>query len=120
MTIEQLVDGLKTKNKMYKFEKVISLIDENYDYQPTQFSNGLGKDALINDAGTNEGSCKVFAFASLHQLNQEETLRCFAEHYENVLAEPEGTAHANIRSFMKHGWPGIAFERMPLTLKSSV
>ena len=117
MTIEQLIDALKTQNKSIEFERVISLIDEIYDYRPTKFNNGVGCDVVVNDAGTNEGSCKVFAFASLHKLNQEETLRCFAQHYASVLAEPEGTAHANIRNFMKYGWAGIVFERAPLAPK---
>lgn len=35
--------------------------------------------------------------------------RMFCEHYQGVLNDPDGDAHANIRSFMKHGWDGITF-----------
>ena len=48
-------------------------------------------------------------------LNDEQALQCFAEHYQAVLASPDGTEHANIRALMQHGLAGIAFEHPPLT-----
>lgn len=96
------------------FAETLALIDEFYRYTPTAFSNGVGDDALHSPAGTNEGSCKIFAFAKLNGLSQDETLACFGEHYQAVLAEPNGTGHPNIRLFMRDGWAGIRFEGAPL------
>lgn len=99
------------------FHEVVDLIDQAYDYTPTTFSNGLGDELTINPAGSNEGSCKLFAFARLNDLNEAETLACFAEHYRSVQSHPAGSDHANIRAFMRHGWPGIQFDRQPLMVK---
>lgn len=65
----------------------------------------------------NQGSARVFAFAQLNNLNKEETLQLFAEHYQSVLNNQEGTDHQNIRQFMKHGWEGIVFEGEALVAK---
>ena len=44
---------------------------------------------------------------------------CFGAYYfEEVLENPEGTNHQNIRNFMKLGWDGIQFEGEVLTLKA--
>lgn len=91
------------------FAEVIALIAELYDYTPTAFSNGVGEDRLDSPAGTNEGSCKVFAFGKLNGLSVEQTLACFGEHYQAVLEDPAGAGHPNIRLFMRHGWAGIVF-----------
>jgi len=59
----------------------------------------------------NEDSCKIFAFGKLHNLDKDQTLACFGKHYrEDVLLQPGGSNHANIRNFMEHGWEGIKFE----------
>ena len=71
-----------------------------------------------NAAGENSGSCKLFAFAQLQNLSEAETLACFgAYYYEEVLENPEGTNHQNIRNFMITGWDGIHFEGEALVLK---
>lgn len=108
MTLEQLLFRLQDPQSL-KFAEVIATLEAYYQYTPQSFNNGLGADSVQNPAGTNEGSCKVFAFGLLQQLSVEQTLACFAEHYQKVLATPEGTDHANIRSFMRHGWAGIEF-----------
>lgn len=54
---------------------------------------------VINAAGENEGSAKVFGFAKHHGLSQLDTLKLFGEHYAQVQATPNGTDHANIRNF---------------------
>ena len=93
------------------FNDVIDVISAHYDYTPTRFDNGLGEDCQVNEAGTNEGSCKLFSFAKLHELNQTETLALFGDYYrKDVLGNPEGSDHKNIRNFMKHGWAGIRFD----------
>ena len=101
------------KNKTSKFNEVITFIESNYQHTPTAFKNG----EVYNEASQNQGSAKVFTFAQLNNLNAEDTLLLFGEHYEAVLATPDETDHQNIRQFMAHGWEGIAFEGEALTLK---
>lgn len=94
-----------------EFQDTMALIAECYAYTPVRFSNGLGADRLVNEPGTNEGSCKIFSFGRLHGLNETETLALFGHYYrEEVLGHPEGTDHQNIRRFVKDGWAGICFE----------
>ena len=88
----------------------MAVINESYQYTPTTFTNGLGEQAVTNEAGTNEGSCKIFAFAQLQQLDQQQTLSLFGDYYQDVLNDPNGTSHQNIRNFMQYGWAGIQFD----------
>ncbi|MFB9887104.1 HopJ type III effector protein [Balneatrix alpica] len=100
------------------FEHCMQVIQQHYDYTPTAFSNGLEGDLIVNDAGRNEGSCKIFAFARLHKLSEAQTLACFGRYYRvDVLQHPEGTDHQNIRLFMRYGWEGINFFQEPLRPK---
>lgn len=94
------------KDKTVPFTQVIEFIENFYQHQPTAFKNG---DAY-NEASQNQGSAKVFAFAQINELTEEYTLYLFAEHYQAVLADPNGTDHLNIRQFIKNGWMGIYFE----------
>lgn len=97
------------------FADVISHIDTHYDFQPTAFRNG----DTYNDAGTNNGSCKIFAFGKLKGLSPQQTLNAFGDYYrKDVLQNPEGSDHANIRNFIQHGWEGIDFEGEALTARS--
>jgi hypothetical protein len=109
--IQTLITDLKQQST--PFSGVIQFIETYYNHQPTAFKNG---DAY-NEATQNQGSAKVFAFAQLNNLNSADTLYLFAEHYQAVLANPEGTDHQNIRQFMKNGWEGINFEGEALSLK---
>ena len=118
-TLDNLLKLLKSNPQMIEFQDVMTTIAEHYDYTPVQFSNGTEDDLLINHARENEGSCKIFAFAKLHDLSEKETLACFGKYYrQDVLQHPEGKDHLNIRTFMKHGWHGIQFEAPPLSLKA--
>jgi len=118
-TLNRLREKIKSDSAKLAFNDVISIIDEHYDYTPATFSNGIGEDRVINNAGENEGSCKIFAFASLNQLSLEQTLKCFGDYYHiDVLENPNNTDHANIRTFMRHGWEGIEFESPALKLKT--
>lgn len=96
------------------FNDVISFINDNYHYTPVAFTNG----ALHNSAGTNEGSAKIFGFAKLQGLNAVDTLKLFCEHYQAVLATPNGNDHANIRNFIHWGWQGFAMPTNSLTPRS--
>ncbi|WP_318405831.1 HopJ type III effector protein [Photobacterium leiognathi] len=117
--MDALLQALKNAPESVEFQQVMAVIADHYDYQAATFYNGQDKDTLKNDAGTNEGSCKIFAFAKLNQLSEQETLACFGQYYRNdVLAHPENDDHQNIRHFMKFGWSGIQFETFPLTAKA--
>jgi len=114
MTLEQFLTTLKSTPEKITFDDTISLIEELYDFTPTAFQNG----DINNEAGQNNGSCKIFAFAILQELPEELTLHCFGDYYrKDVLENPEGTDHQNIRNFMKSGWEEIDFEGEPLQLK---
>ena len=114
MTIQAFIEKLKKIPETITFAETIATIESNYKFTPTAFQNGNQH----NGAGENSGSCKVFAFAKIQQLTQAETLACFGAYYfEEVLGDPEGTNHQNIRNFMQSGWNGIQFEGEALTLK---
>lgn len=102
-----LLEKIKTEPESISFAEVISFIDEHYDFTPTRFTNG----ASVNEANQNNGSCKIFSFAKLQQLQQQQTLHLFGDFYRvDVLQNPDGTDHQNIRNFMRLGWKEINFE----------
>ena len=120
MMIEQLLQKIRLHPDTVCFDEVLATIGEHYQYTPTRFRNGLGDDCVINEAGQNEGSCRIFAFAQMNGLNQAETLCCFGRFYrDDVLGNPDGSDHANIRHFMRDGWSGIAFDSNALVLAGS-
>lgn len=97
------------------FTDTMSVIDALYDFTPTSFRNG----GLLNEAGQNNGSCKLLSFARLHNLSQRQTLYCFGDYYrKDVLDHPDGTDHQNIRNFITSGWEGVEFRGMALTPKA--
>ncbi|RIW17410.1 type III effector [Algoriphagus lacus] len=96
------------------FPEVIAYIDAHYDFTPTRFTNGTA----VNEAGQNNGSCKIFSFAKLQGLNQAQTLALFGDYYRiDVLQNPQGTDHQNIRNFIQFAWEGIQFEGQALKEK---
>ena len=102
MILEQLKNFPETIN----FNDVIVFIDENYNFKPVRFVNG----SIVNEANQNNGSCKIFSFAKLNNLSEKDTLALFGDFYRNdVLQNPEGEDHQNIRNFIKYGWNGIQF-----------
>lgn len=118
MTIDTLLQQLQQNPEKTQFSEVIATIEAFYDYTPTRFYNGLGEDRLCNEAGQNEGSCKIFAFAKLHQLGPEQTLHCFGDYYrKDVLEHPQASDHGNIRNFIQYGWEGIQFDSEALSLR---
>lgn len=117
MNLESFLEKLKQTPETITFVETIAVIEENYIFEPTAFENGL----LHNAAGENSGSCKLFAFAEIQNLSEAATLSCFgAYYYDEVLGNPAGTNHQNIRNFMKTGWDGIAFYGSPLELKKTI
>ena len=96
------------------FADTMAVVEAHYEFTEARFTNG----ETVNEAGQNNGSCKLFAFAQLNELSVERTLACFGEYYrKDVLEHPQVDDHQNIRNFMKFGWDGIAFDSEALTEK---
>lgn len=114
MTIADFLKKLNDAPEAISFDDTMAVVGDNYVFTPAPFANGT----TLNQAGQNSGSCKLFAFALLNNLSEQQTLACFGAYYrDDVLNHPGGTDHQNIRNFMKTGWSGIKFERMPLAAK---
>ncbi|AXT52134.1 type III effector [Aquimarina sp. BL5] len=111
MNISEFIKKLRNTTAEITFQNTMDIIDAHYSFEPVSFINGN----ITNQAGENSGSCKLFSFAKLQNLEKEETLHCFGQYYRDVLENPEGTDHQNIRNFMKTGWSGISFEGQALT-----
>lgn len=115
MNLQQLTEQLQVTPEAVEFTDVMAVIEQHFDYTPQRFCNGP---EVVNEAGTNEGSCKLFAFGQLLALSEKQTLACFGKYYrEDVLGHPDGDDHGNIRSFMVNGWSGISFDGQALKAK---
>jgi len=107
MTLLDFKNKLQQTPEKVEFSDTMAIIDANYEFTPTAFSNGT----LYNASGENSGSCKLFAFAQKQGFSKEETLACFGHYYfDVVLNNPEGTDHQNIRNFIKTGFAGLTIE----------
>jgi hypothetical protein len=114
MELKSFLQQLRNNPDNSAFTDTIAVIDANYDFTPTAFKNG----ELMNEAGQNNGSCKLFAFAQLQNLTPAETLACFGAYYrDDVLKHPEASDHQNIRNFMQYGWGGISYQGNALKVK---
>ena len=114
MTIQTFKEKLKNTPKTIAFSETMAVIEANYEFTPTAFKNG----ELQNEIGQNSGSCKLFAFAKLEGFTKEETLACFGKfYYEDVLKDPNGNGHQNIRNFINSSFDGLTFEGIPLKEK---
>jgi hypothetical protein len=114
--LENFFRQLTTDPDTISFQQSIELIESLYNFTETAFRNG----EKHNGAGENNGSCKIFAFALLHQLSAPQTLQMFGDYYrKDVLLSPAGTDHANIRQFIQYGWDGIEFSGQALSAKLS-
>ena len=112
MNIETLLQAIKDQPDAVAFSDVIAVIESSYQFTESAFRNG----ETYNEAGSNNGSCKIFAFAKLNGLSVSETLACFGDYYrKDVLQNPDGQDHQNIRNFMVTGWEGVEFEAEALT-----
>ncbi|MEZ9159722.1 HopJ type III effector protein [Vibrio lentus] len=115
MELETLLNTLTQAPESIQFEDTMQVIEANYDFSESEFRNG----DVVNTAGQNNGSCKIFAFGLAQELSPEQTLACFGQFYRNdVLGFPENTDHQNIRNFMVHGWSGVQFSQPALIAKS--
>ena len=115
MTLSEFLDRLEQAPASVSFDDTMAVIDDCYEFTPTAFRNGT----VVNAAGENNGSCRIFAFAKRHDLSEASTLACFGAYYrDDVLENPDGKDHQNIREFMRSGWSGVEFEADPLQEKS--
>ncbi|MAF15592.1 MAG: type III effector [Marinomonas sp.] len=111
LTTTTLLEKLSSAPETVTFQDSIGVIDSEYEFTPTAFKNG----DQVNQANENNGSCKIFYFAQTHQIDQDRVLNLFGDFYrKDVLENPEGTDHQNIRQFIIHGWSGISFEGQAL------
>lgn len=108
-----ILDQIKNGNSVLNFIDVIAYIDSHYHFYPTRFNNG----DMVNISNQNNGSCKIFYFAKMHDLDKEQTLQLFGRYYTDVLNSPTGSDHQNIRNFMKYGWDDVKFDGEALVEK---
>lgn len=114
MNLQTFKTKLKETPNQIEFAETMAIIENNYQFTPTAFKNGT----LENAEGQNSGSCKLFAFAKAENLTKEETLACFGKFYfDDVLKDPKGDGHQNIRNFMNTGFNGLIFEQDALIKK---
>lgn len=117
MTIDNFIAILRATPDSIQFTDTIAVIDTHYNFTPTAFQNG----AIKNEAGQNSGSCKLFSFAKLHGLTEQQTLACFGDYFRvDVLQRPEAQDHQNIRNFMQFGWQGVQFDCQALNTKKTL
>jgi hypothetical protein len=119
-TVNQFIARLHQGDRI-SFSDSIDMIDALYRFVPVRFITGAGSTApVINEAGTNQGSCKIFYFARLHGLSQQQTLALFGDYYwQDVLQRPDAGDHANIRTFMRYGWGGVSYDGVALVARDS-
>ena len=114
MLLSDFLTKLNTQPETIEFTDTMAVIEVNYTFSETAFTNGQQSNA----AGENSGSCKIFSFAQLNGLTEQQTLACFGIYYRNdVLGNPDASDHQNIRQFMINGWSGISFDSAPLVSK---
>ena len=112
--ILHFINKIKQNPETISFQDTIALIDSSYNFTPTAFKNGN----QFNNTNENNGSCKIFSFAKINNLEKDATLSLFGSYYfDDVLKNPDGIDHQNIRNFMSFGWDGISFDCEALELK---
>lgn len=114
LSTQTLIEKIKQSPEQVQFKEVIDVIEREYDFTPTAFLNGQQNNA-VNE---NNGSCKIFSFATINQLTEAETLHLFGDFYRiDVLENPEASDHQNIRQFILNGWSGVSFSSPALVGK---
>ena len=114
MTLDKFLEKLNAQPESIEFTETMSVIENQYQFTETAFTNG----EQSNAAGENSGSCKLFSFAKLNQLSEAQTLACFGAYYrDDVLAHPDADDHQNIRQFIINGWSSVKFSAEALAIK---
>jgi hypothetical protein len=116
MTLSEFLQKIRTTPKSITLEESINVIGNLYDFVPVSFLNG----GVRYEVGQNVRSCQILAFGIMNHLTVEETLSLFGSYYQqDVLGNPTRHDHLPIRNFIMHGWDGVEFDDMPLTLKAT-
>jgi len=97
----------------HAFSSTLAFIGQWFHFTPTAFRNG----AVSNSVEQNQGSCRVLALALLLRLSADQMLKCFGEHYREVLATPGVDNHHNLRRLLAEGLVDIRFDQSPLRRK---
>ena len=97
----------------HQFSSTLDFINQWFEFTPCAFSNG----AVSNTAEQNQGSCRVLAMALMQGFATEQALKCFGEHYRDVLATPGMSNHLNLRRLQVEGLVDIQFDQQPLRRK---
>jgi hypothetical protein len=108
---QQFLHAINEEN--HHFKDTLTFIDTWYEFSPTAFFNGPVKNGIEE----NQGSAKVLALGIDLNLSTDQVLRCFGEHYREVLATPGVDNHFNLRRLMKDGFGDVSFEAYPLKRK---
>jgi len=105
--LDTFLTTVKKEPSAIEFEQTMAAIEDGFDYAPVAFTCG----ELSSSAEQNQGSAKIFSLAKLQKLDKKTTLELFGRFYrDDVLGNPDGTDHGNIRNFMKSGWDGVTFQ----------
>lgn len=116
MNLDTFLNKLNTTPDSIEFSDTMAVIEALYNFTETAFINGK----IQNKAGENSGSCKLFTFARLQGLDQQQTLACFGAYYrDDVLQNLKADNHQNIRHFMNSSWEGVVFSGDALSLRVS-
>lgn len=97
----------------HQFASTLAFINQWFDFTPSAFRNGK----VNNTAEQNQGSCRALAMASMLGLTGEQALKCFGEHYRDVVATPGVDNHHNLRRLQAEGLVNIQFDHPPLRRK---
>ncbi|KAJ1637914.1 HopJ type III effector protein-domain-containing protein [Pavlovales sp. CCMP2436] len=112
--IAALLVKVRTQPGSVMFAETLEAIDQAFEFFGTKFVNG----AVSSTSSENEGSSKVLSLSQLVGMTTDETLVCFGEHYRDVVADPSGSSHANVRALMTTGLEAVLFSNGPsLTLR---
>jgi hypothetical protein len=97
----------------HQFSSTLAFINQWFDFTPSAFRNGN----VSNNADQNQGSCRVLSMALMLGLSTAQALKCFGEHYRDVLATPGVDNHHNLRRLQAEGLVDIHFDHPPLQRK---
>lgn len=103
---------MESKSIYPKLQANIAAIESTYLISPQGFKVG----DVFNEPGDNMGSLAILGFARLHNLPLEKVLPIFGEAYDEVMANPEGDDHKNIRALIKFGVESVVFDGQGIEL----
>ncbi len=86
-------------NKYPELNKNVTSILSVWNLIPQGFVVG----SQANKPEENESTLVILGFSLMHKLPLEKILPMFAEAYEEVLADPDGDSHLNIRALISFG-----------------